>query len=155
MAITIIKEGKLENYKFKTTCPICGCEFEYELCDLRKEYDYSMCLTSYPAQYRYVRYVECPCCHERVTHDSGHDFGKNNHGLIYTTTNINELTLSEKEARDKMFFVDYNNPSVVWNGGVNGELDCETCPNKPNFNGELVVGDTPCNWCPKKQPTCK
>ena len=156
MAITSIKEGKKENYRFKTTCPICGCEFEYELCDLLKEYDYSVCLTSYPPQYRYRRYVECPCCREKVIHDSGCDFGKNNHGLFYTTTtNTTELTLSEEEQRNKMFYVDYQNPGVVWNGGSNGELDCDKCPNKPNFNGKLVAGDTPCTWCPKNQPYCK
>lgn len=96
MAIKIIKEGKLENYRFTKTCPICGCEFEYELCDLKKEYDYSVCLTTYPAQYRYIRYVECPCCHERVTHDSGCDFGNCSGGIALTTGMYNQQHVNKR-----------------------------------------------------------
>ena len=76
--IKVIKEGKVENYKFKKTCSVCGCEFEYELRDLYKDYDNSRCLTSYPPQYSYCRYVNCPCCGERVLHDTGYDIKGSN-----------------------------------------------------------------------------
>ena len=37
---------------------ICGCKFEYELCDIYT--DTYLAYTSYPEQYR--RYVRCPEC---------------------------------------------------------------------------------------------
>ena len=124
--VKIIKEGKKENYKFKAFCKVCGCEFEYELVDLKKEYDYYMVLTSYSVQYRYVRYVECRCCHVRVIHDQGSDV-REYPNVIYTTTN----------------------PSNTQN-----YLDCETCPNRPDPNNP-VFGDTPCTFCKKMRPVCE
>lgn len=154
MAIKIIKEGKPENYKFRVTCPICGCVFEYELCDLVKKYSTGIIYTTYPAQYGYTRYVECPCCHEQVIHDSGCDFGNHDDEFIYTNDKTG-VKLTEEEIKNREFYVDYQNPGVVWNGGISGELDCEKCPNKPDFkDGTPIAGDTPCTWCPKMQPKC-
>ena len=62
MAIKIIKQGK--QTKFTKICPDCGCEFEYEQEDVKV--DSSVCLTSYPAQYR--TYVICPCCGKHLNH---------------------------------------------------------------------------------------
>ena len=62
--IKVIKHGKKP--KFTKTCPHCGCEFEYEIEDLKT--DYNICLTSYPGQYR--RYILCPDCGERIEHDT-------------------------------------------------------------------------------------
>lgn len=62
MAIKILKHGKKN---FTTTCPGCGCKFEYETEDL--EIDHSICLTSYPAQYK--RVVTCPECGNKIYHD--------------------------------------------------------------------------------------
>ena len=150
MAITIIKQGKPENYKFKVTCPICGCEFEYELCDLKREYNSMIVYSTISPQYGYNRYVECPCCHEKVIHDSGSDSRGYNGDFIYTAANAPK-ELTEEEKKNKQYYVDYGNPAVVWND----ELDCDKCPNKPDFkNGEIIFGDTPCNWCPKMQPKC-
>ena len=153
--IKIIKEGKQENYKFKVTCPICGCEFEYELCDLKKKYNYDICYTTMPPQYGYKRYVECPCCHEQVFHDSGCDQGDNSDNFISLTNSDNKsIQLSEEEIKNRMFMVDIKNPNVVWSQNQ-GWPDCETCPNKPDFkDGKPIFGDTPCNWCPKMQPKC-
>ena len=154
MAIKVIKEGKEENYIFEKTCPICECTFTHELCDLKKDYDCSMLVSSYPAQYHYIRYVECPCCHERVIHDNGCDNKGHGHEIIYTASNSSK-ELIEEDKKNKQFYVDYDNPGVVWNTGINGELDCDKCPNKPNFkDGEIIFGDTPCTWCPKMQPKC-
>lgn len=60
--IKILKEGRPQ--KFTTTCPDCGCEFEYELEDVKT--DYSICLTTYPGQYN--TYVICPCCGKHIHH---------------------------------------------------------------------------------------
>ena len=132
MAITIIKEGRQQDYKFKTTCTVCGCEFEYELCDLEKEYDYSMILTTSPCQYRYSRYVACPCCKTRIYHDSGTDFGDDGHhkplNVIYTTGYV-------------------TNP-------LKKTFNCEECINRPDPDNP-VVGDSPCTWCDKLQPKCE
>ena len=124
--IKIIKEGKIENYKFKKTCSVCGCEFEYELKDLQKDYDYSMCLATYPPQYSYSRYVNCPCCGERVFHDNGYE----SRSLMQTAT-----------------------PCSITNNRID-HLDCDTCLNKPDPNNP-VFGDTPCTLCKKMTPSCK
>jgi len=60
--IKILKEGKPQ--KFTKTCLECGCEFEYELEDIKT--DYTLCLTSYPGQYN--TYVICPCCGNSIHH---------------------------------------------------------------------------------------
>lgn len=126
--IKIIKDGKLE--KFTKTCSDCGCVFEYELVDLKKEYDYSMVLTSYPSQYRYIRYVECPCCGHKIVHDTGCEVVDNT--LTY--------------------------PKVIYTTNTSGELSCEDClyyqKIKLNPEKQYEVGDTPCTWCPKMQPKC-
>lgn len=63
MAIKMLEHGKKN---FTTTCPGCGCKFEYELEDL--EIDHSICLTSYPV--RYNRVVACPECGNKIYHDT-------------------------------------------------------------------------------------
>ena len=115
--IKIIKEGK--PIKFTKTCPDCGCEFEYEECDVTT--DYSICLTSMPP--RYNRYIKCPWCGKSIHHG-------------YTEPSTIPFTITDK------LDVNWN----VW-------PDCETCPNKPDPN-KIVVGDTPCTWCPKNRPYC-
>lgn len=62
--IKVLKHGNKQ--KYTKVCPECGCEFEYELSDV--ETDYSICLTSYPAQYN--RFVRCPECGCHVHHDT-------------------------------------------------------------------------------------
>lgn len=54
--IKIIKEGKKE---FNAVCPTCGCEFSYELNDLKKGVTYST--------------IKCPCCGDEIVHS---DVGK-------------------------------------------------------------------------------
>ena len=49
MAIKIIKEGKKEDH---ATCLQCGCEFIYELEDVK-----------------YNSFVECPCCSQNIYHN--------------------------------------------------------------------------------------
>ena len=120
MSIKIIKEGKLT--KFTKTCPDCGCEFEYDTTDLHT--DYSICLTSYPAQYN--TYVICPCCGKHIYHGTTRDDNWPNQPKIW-----------------------YTNTGMTY-----GEwLDCDKCPNKPDPL-HPVVGDTPCTWCKKNQPYC-
>ena len=52
MAIKVIKHGAKV---FKAICPICGCEFEYEYEDLRRECGF-------------VKFVMCPDCGEMIYH---------------------------------------------------------------------------------------
>ena len=125
MAIKIIKEGKVK--KFTKICPDCDCEFEYEQEDIKV--DYSICLTSYPCKYN--TYVVCPCCGKHLHHG-------------YTDT---ELPFP-------------NYPNIIYTGNKTDiksdtfELNCDTCPNKPNPN-KPIFGDSPCTWCVKRQATCK
>ena len=65
--IKILRPGK--TIKFTKTCHECGCEFEYDICDVEK--DYSLCLTTYPPKYN--RYVRCPHCGEKIYHDTTDD----------------------------------------------------------------------------------
>ena len=73
---------------------------------------------------QFERYVKCPCCGKHIHHD-------------YT----------------------FGQPLITWDKGGSipcsspQDLDCDKCPNKPDPN-KMVVGDTPCDWCPKKQLTC-
>lgn len=76
--IKVIKHGNKP--KFTKTCPHCGCEFEYEVEDLKT--DYSMCLTSYPGQYH--RYILCPDCGERIEHDTVRQSWPKMPEVIYT-----------------------------------------------------------------------
>jgi len=111
--------------KFTKVCPHCGCEFEYEFEDLRVESNLSLNTCSYPPYKK--RVVVCPDCGEKLYHDSIVDPDWTYPNVIYTNTN----------------------------GLGTADLDCDKCPNKPDFkNGKYVVGDTPCTWCPKMQPYC-
>ena len=83
--INILKHGNKK--KFTVTCPDCGCEFEYETEDLKA--DYSLCLTSYPGQYR--RYIVCPECGKMIYHDSILEPYPTYPNVIYTTNTNEEL----------------------------------------------------------------
>ena len=78
MAIRIIKEGKVT--KFTKTCPRCGCEFEYEECDV---------ITSNPPKYN--RYIKCPWCGELIHHGYTEaepmEWPRLNGGVYYINTN--------------------------------------------------------------------
>ena len=56
MAIKIIKEGKKE---FITKCSYCGCEFSYDITDLRKS----------PISREQM--IECPYCKQTHYHNEG------------------------------------------------------------------------------------
>jgi len=131
MAIKVIKHGEKT---FKITCPVCGCEFEYEYEDLTPDY--------LPG----LKRVKCPDCGEWLAHNEY----KAEKNIIWTAPDVDKT--GGKETKDKMFYVDYQNPPVLWNHSQ--WPDCETCPNKPAKDGKLIVGDTPCTWCPKMQPYC-
>lgn len=61
--IKIIKEGKKE---FNAVCPTCGCEFSYELNDLKRGITYST--------------IKCPCCGDDIVHsNSGREFAQGVH----------------------------------------------------------------------------
>lgn len=62
MAKKIIKEPTIRRYK--ATCPICGCEFEFDTTDAswsQKVINYPHGITSY-AWTEDVCGIACPCC---------------------------------------------------------------------------------------------
>ena len=44
-------------------------------------------------------------------------------------------------------------PNITYTTTATSWPDCDTCQFKPDPN-KVVVGDTPCTWCKKKQPYC-
>ena len=78
-------------------------------------------------------YVECPDCKNAVPHDEPKVKG------------IGDLSW-----RDRQFYVDYQNPKTTWTNWP----DCATCPNRPDPNKPITVGDSPCTFCKKMQPYC-
>jgi transcription elongation factor Elf1 len=130
MAIKVIKHG---TKVFRVICPICGCEFEYELDDLTEEVDKES--LTYGAK---VRVVKCPECGEKIKHKE------------YTELYIVPNYPAYPSYPTWPAYPTY--PYVTWS--ISGtELDCDKCLNKPDPNNP-VVGDTPCTWCKKNQPYC-
>lgn len=74
----------------------------------------------------YGTYVICPCCGKHLPHKCYH----------YTTY--------------------YNNPNVVHISPEKGTIVayCDNCPNKPDPKN-VTTGDSPCDWCIKRQFTYK
>ena len=50
----------------------------------------------------------------------------------------------------------YNNPNVVYTSPEKGFIvaNCDNCPNKPNPK-YTITGDSPCDWCIKRNLTYK
>ena len=130
----IIKHGIA---KFKITCPICGCEFTYERTDVER----------FPGQ---KPKVKCPDCEEWIPHKT----------FAETTEIVFKKSLPDtEEAKNKMFYVDYEHPTTIWDlYSSRFYASCENCQYfrqlKENPNLTPLVGDTPCTWCPKMQPYC-
>ena len=136
MAIKVIKHG---NKVFTAVCPICGCEFEYEVEDL-VETDDKESLT-YGAK---VRAVKCPECGEVIKHKE------------YTIINPTPSPIYPSYPQTPWTPLYPNNwPWITWATTTDGtgNLDCSKCPNRPDPS-KPVVGDTPCTWCKKNVPYC-
>lgn len=128
MAIKVIKHGKT---KFKITCPVCGCEFEYEFEDLVTKYDF-------------IKQVKCPDCGEWLTHRD-----------TYPTYPHYPNWPKIGDPIPCGPFDPITKPYITWGfDTANGSnLDCDKCLNKPDPL-HPVVGDTPCTLCKKNQPYC-
>ena len=114
MAIKVIRHG---TKIFRITCPVCGCEFEYEYEDLQTIYGIA-------------KQIKCPDCGEMLDH-------------------------REVKPRPEPNPINPLNPYIIWTTNTPGyNLDCATCPNRPDPNKPITVGDTPCTWCKKNQPYC-
>ena len=122
--INIIRHGK---ETFRATCPICGCEFTYQAEDLKED-----CFHNH--------HVECPECKTLVSH------------AFEEKKKCIDPDILWKKAEEEIKKTDPL-PVYLPNGQYVGSLDCATCPSRPNPD-KPVVGDTPCNWCPKMQPYC-
>ena len=119
--IKIIKDGKPQ--KFTTKCQDCGCEFEYELEDIKT--DFGICLTTYPCQYN--TYVICPCCGNYIHHGTVPEKAV----LVGIDRTENKTEIEDKPSKTE------SNP-------------CEACHNRfdqVDGLGNPIVGDSPCQWC--------
>ena len=123
--IKILKHGK--NPRLKTTCPECGCEFEFAESDLKV--DGTVCLTTYPCQFK--RYVMCPECGKVIFHDTT------------ISPDLNEIVMDPNINLEYYVATDHC-ASCPNNGGP-----------KDAF-GNPVAGDSPCDYSPhsKKRVTC-
>lgn len=117
MAIKILKHGKKN---FITTCPGCGCKFEYEPEDL--EIDRSICLTSYPVQYN--RVVKCPECGRKIYHDTFVEVQKS----VTVALTPHPVTLDCETCPSRP---DPDHPTV-------GDSPCSFCP---KMQPQVISGD--------------
>lgn len=139
--IKIIREGKKE---FTAICPICSCEFSYELEDLLQEHAYKI--------------VKCPCCGQGIIHIEHEEEDiskvaepKSNtintlspdptkiwDNMLYQTPEYKKLQKALEKQLKQPSYVDYNKP----------KSPCETCSHYLKLQlGEIYVGDSPCQWC--------
>ena len=59
----IIKHGDKRKYTYITTCPQCGCVFEYDNHDILPTFPYH----SNPKQIKYDPTIQCPDCSSMFT----------------------------------------------------------------------------------------
>ena len=135
MAIKVIKHG---SRVFKAICPICGCEFEYEVEDLKEEADTES--LTYNAK---VRIVKCPDCGEKIKHQEYKEVYPDRGWPTYPSPTFPSYPQTP-------WTPTYPNIIYTTNGT---ELDCDKCINKPDPS-KPVFGDSPCTWCRKNQPYC-
>ena len=123
MSIKVITHGEK---KFQATCPVCGCVFEYELEDIKRDED------SLGKHY----YVKCPDCEEMIVKL------KYCHGPYSNGGLLDNVILTTREEDGRITFTQPKQPKQV--------DPCETCPNKDGPRdalGRPIVGDSPCQWC--------
>ena len=154
-------------------CPVCGSDCEV---------DTSMILTSNPPQYQAfckkcnkVIYTLCSNTYGETSMNQDADYHNDIHRIadaleelvkIFTLSKIvvNEMTEEQKQKYLKDLELNRAptritpitiSPSITPNTISNM---CEGCwwyqQQKANPNPTITVGDTPCTWCPKLQPTC-
>ena len=134
--ITVIKHGET---KFKLTCPVCGCEFEYEREDLQEG----------EGLYSGEFYIKCPDCGKVVKHKE-----KPQHIDITWAPGVREIKTGDPYIDPKGGQYRYDpikNP-------FGDPWSCEGCSwyEQQKLNPIIgpYIGDTPCTWCPKRQATC-
>lgn len=61
-----------------------------------------------------------------------------------------------KHLHHNSYIAYYNNPNVVHISPEKGSIVtiCDNCPNKPDPKN-VITGDSPCDWCIKRQFTYK
>ena len=123
--INIIKHG---DKKFRVTCPICGCVFEYEYEDIVNT-------IFHPT-------VECPDCHTIIDHRP------------FNEVKSPEITWDKSPLKDYIETVP-NTPMPEVRLDSDG---CEGCfyyeQQKLNPLIGTTVGDSPCTFCRKRIPYC-
>lgn len=147
----IIKQGKKPKvYKtiYRTTCPNCGCVFEFENEDITGE-----------KRINGSKSVTCPFCNHTIVLYTGDHGEEGNY-----TERKEEIKEPEpiivpsptipfpKPDYDPWRYPDYPDPFDEWMHKYTPPKDpCDTCPNKDGPKDALgcpIVGDSPCQWCP-------
>jgi len=123
MAVKVIKHGKTH---YTTTCPRCGCEFEYDLKDLGVGNG-----------------INCPDCDYYCYHPIPSKIEPSPWYPNWPTTPNVPDPYTPSWPWDPI-----TKPYVTWDS-------CEGCSYYQQLkNGKLpyTVGDSPCTWCSKHQP---
>lgn len=81
-------------------------------------------------------YVICPCCGKHLPHNS--------YMTYYNYPNVNYIPPEKDQGYINSKYID---------GGIIVSY-CDNCPNKPDPKN-VVTGDSPCDWCIKRQFTYK
>lgn len=84
----------------------------------------------------YGTYVICPCCGKHLSH--------NGYITYYNNSNINYIPPEKGQG--------YINSKCI-DGGIIVAY-CDNCPNKPDPKN-VTTGDSPCDWCIKRNLTYK
>ena len=152
MAIKVIKHGKKT---FKATCPNCGCEFEYELEDIKQEpglswnYQGNLVFTSTCYCIYNPKYVICPDCGRHIYHWD--------YSGLWVDTN-DKINIENQNISLDDFTYTLPNDYTDNLGHLNID-PCDTCAwgdyLKKNPKKTFEAGDTPCTWCPKHSPKCE
>lgn len=146
-------------------CPKCGSECEV---------DTSMILASNPPQFRAfckkcneVIYTLCSNVYGEISTNQDSEYHNDIHRIAdaleklakhFTEDNkieVKEMTYEEKEK----FIKKHLDLTTAPSPSITISNMCEGCwyyeLQKANPNPTITIGDTPCTWCPKLQPTCE
>lgn len=155
----ILKEGQIPDMPekttiwYKVTCGNCGTSVTFN--ELDKDVAFTK-IKDLDGENEYNGYnFKCPLCEEQIEGilkyvqyaclPTGQEPDENTQWLWpYDTRTIGTIGTG-------IGVLDFSKTGITETHSYN----CETCPVNPwkKNNGKTIVGDTPCNWCPKMIPT--
>lgn len=139
--IKIIEKGK---ETFELTCVRCGCKFSYETDDVHGTYTDEM-------------KVECPQCKYNNKHPRQDESAKKIEIVGEGTSNkpidgedytdvLKKLLKEPHQSPYQSYYKDYANCRLSCDGYTFYETVLRS--------GKPYIGDSPCDWCWKRQVTC-